>query len=165
MTTETIISGPLALILHWNGPLLDRLNITWSEGLASTPSPSGHARALQIALDDYVAGRTVIWPDLPFDMDRLTPFHRTVLHALRQIPSGTTLTYGQLAARSGNPKAARAIGRAMATNPWPLVYPCHRVIGSNGQLTGFSGSGGLDLKAFLLRHEGALPDENQDRGA
>lgn len=83
-----------------------------------------------------------------------TDFQRSVWNALKSIPCRTTLSYLKLAFQLGNPKAVRAVARANSLNPISLVYPCHRVIGSNGSLTGYAG--GLDRKAWLLRHEGAL---------
>lgn len=80
-----------------------------------------------------------------------TPFQRRVWQLLIGIPFGETRTYGQLAAILGNPNASRAVGRANATNPIPIVVPCHRVIGSTGSLTGFAG--GLDSKRWLLDFE------------
>ena len=84
-----------------------------------------------------------------------TEFQQTVWSALREIPAGTTRTYGQLAAVIGRPSAPRAVGLANGQNPLSIVIPCHRLIGSNGALTGYGG--GLDRKRWLLRHEGALP--------
>jgi methylated-DNA-[protein]-cysteine S-methyltransferase len=80
-----------------------------------------------------------------------TEFQRRVWFALADIVYGQTQSYGQLAARVGNPKACRAVGLANGRNPIPLILPCHRVIGSNGSLTGYGG--GLDLKRWLLDHE------------
>jgi len=80
-----------------------------------------------------------------------TEFQRRVWFTLADIGYGETETYGQLAARVGNPKACRAVGLANGRNPIPLILPCHRVIGSNGSLTGYGG--GLDLKRWLLDHE------------
>jgi methylated-DNA-[protein]-cysteine S-methyltransferase len=85
---------------------------------------------------------------------RGTPFQHKVWAATRAIPVGTVLTYGDLARLLGT--GPRAVARAMASNPIPLVVPCHRVVGSNGALTGYSGVGGLKTKAWLLKHEGAL---------
>jgi methylated-DNA-[protein]-cysteine S-methyltransferase len=85
-----------------------------------------------------------------------TPFERSVWEALREIPFGETRSYGEIAERIGHPGAARAVGRANGANPIPIVVPCHRVIGSNGSLTGFGG--GLENKSRLLELEGgALP--------
>ncbi|MEE4364495.1 MAG: methylated-DNA--[protein]-cysteine S-methyltransferase, partial [Desulfotignum sp.] len=80
-----------------------------------------------------------------------TDFQRRVWQALTQIPYGTTISYGELARRIGNPKASRAVGMANAKNPIPIVIPCHRVIGKNGRLVGFGG--GLDIKEKLLALE------------
>jgi O-6-methylguanine DNA methyltransferase len=86
-----------------------------------------------------------------------TPFQLKVWEALARIPYGETWSYGDLAKRIGSPAAVRAVGAANGSNPLPIVLPCHRVIGANGKLTGFGG--GLDIKAQLLRLEGAWPDE------
>ena len=83
-----------------------------------------------------------------------THFQESIWAALRRIPFGATRSYGQLAAEIGNPDAARAVGRANATNPICLLVPCHRVIGTDGSLTGFAF--GEDIKRQLLEHEGAL---------
>ena len=82
-----------------------------------------------------------------------TDFQRTVWAALRTIPKGETLSYGQLAARIGKPRAVRAVGLANGQNPVAIVVPCHRVIGANGSLTGYGG--GVERKSWLLAHEGA----------
>jgi methylated-DNA-[protein]-cysteine S-methyltransferase len=102
------------------------------------------------ALAGYAAGMPIP-ADLPVDLSGLTPFTREVLLACRQVPFGQAVTYAELAARLGRPGAARAVGRALGSNPVPLVVPCHRVLGARGALTGFLG--GLDRKAALLRHE------------
>lgn len=81
-----------------------------------------------------------------------TPFQLNVWNALAQIQFGSTWSYSELATRVGSPKAVRAVGAANGRNPLPIVLPCHRVIGSDGSLTGFGG--GLPLKQFLLEHEG-----------
>jgi methylated-DNA-[protein]-cysteine S-methyltransferase len=83
-----------------------------------------------------------------------SPFQRRVWDELLRISYGTTISYGQLAMRIGNPKAVRAVGHANATNPIAIVIPCHRVIGSDQSLTGYGG--GIAIKQALLAHEGAL---------
>ena len=102
----------------------------------------------------YFAGRSTTF-QLPL-APRGTPFQLQVWAALQEIPFGRTWSYGQLARHIGRPTARRAGGAANGANPRPIVIPCHRVIGSDGSLIGFGG--GLDLKQWLLRHEGALPD-------
>ncbi|WP_374013720.1 methylated-DNA--[protein]-cysteine S-methyltransferase [Pseudoxanthomonas koreensis] len=104
-------------------------------------------------LDDYFAGRRRVF-DLPL-APQGTPFQRQVWFALATIAFGRTVSYAQLAAQLGRPTATRAVGAANGRNPLPIVLPCHRVIGANGALTGFSG--GLPTKRFLLELEGALP--------
>ena len=88
------------------------------------------------------------------DWNGTTGFRRAVMEETMRIPAGETRSYGAIAEKVGYPRAARAVGRVMATNPLPLVVPCHRVVGSNGSLTGYGG--GLPLKEDLLRAEGAL---------
>ncbi len=93
-------------------------------------------------------------------------FHQRVWRELCNIPYGETISYGQLAGRIGSPNASRAVGRANGANPISIVIPCHRVIGSNGKLTGYGG--GLPNKEFLLgleRNQRSLPWDNQRRSA
>jgi methylated-DNA-[protein]-cysteine S-methyltransferase len=102
-------------------------------------------------LAEYFAGRRKTF-DLKLDFAG-TEFQKKVWHALLTIPFGETRTYGQIAKQIGHPKAVRAVGAANGRNPISIVTPCHRVIGSSGELTGFAG--GLGTKAHLLRLEGA----------
>jgi methylated-DNA-[protein]-cysteine S-methyltransferase len=85
---------------------------------------------------------------------RGTPFQRAVWGALREIPAGATASYGDIARRIGRPSAVRAVGAANGANPIGIVVPCHRVIGTDGSLTGYAG--GLERKRWLLRHERAI---------
>jgi O-6-methylguanine DNA methyltransferase len=94
--------------------------------------------------------------DLPVDLSRMTPFQQNVLRAALTIPPGQVWTYGQMAQVVGKPRASRAVGQALGSNPVPIIVPCHRVIGSDGSLHGYSGGGGISSKAWLLRLEGAL---------
>jgi len=102
-------------------------------------------------LDEYFSGKRQTF-DLPL-APQGTPFQQKVWQALTQIKLGETKTYAWLAKRINNDKAVRAVGTANGANPIALIIPCHRVIGSNGKLTGYAG--GLGLKAKLLMHEGA----------
>jgi methylated-DNA-[protein]-cysteine S-methyltransferase len=104
-------------------------------------------------LDEYFAGRRHAF-DLELDLRATPEFHRRVLEELNRVEYGHTTTYGALAALTGNPRAARAVGTIMNRNPIPIVLPCHRVVGASGSLTGYAG--GLDRKEQLLRLEGAL---------
>ena len=100
-------------------------------------------------LDEYFAGERVEF-DLPLE-PKGTPFQLTAWTALGSIPYGETISYGEQARRLGDKNKSRAVGAANGRNPIPIVVPCHRVVGSNGHLTGFGG--GIEAKAWLLDHE------------
>lgn len=108
---------------------------------------------VRIELDEYLAGRRQVF-DLDLDVRAVPEYHKRVLAELARVGYGETTTYGALAAKTGNPRAARAIGTVMNRNPIPIVLPCHRVVGANGSLTGYGG--GLERKEHLLRLEGAM---------
>jgi len=108
---------------------------------------------LNDVLATYFETGELIWSLDHLDWTGVSEFHREVLKLCHSIPVGETLTYGQLAKLAGSPHAARAVGGAMARNRWPLIVPCHRVVGSSGKLTGYSGEGGLKTKHWLLEHE------------
>jgi methylated-DNA-[protein]-cysteine S-methyltransferase len=93
--------------------------------------------------------------NLPIDWSLVRGFTASVLHQTARIPFGDVLTYGQVAAQAGSPRAARAAGNALGSNPIPIVVPCHRVLHADGGLGGYSG--GLDRKRYLLALEGSLP--------
>jgi methylated-DNA-[protein]-cysteine S-methyltransferase len=122
------------------------------ERAASGPGADAARRHLEEAvqqLQDYFAGRRSTF-DVPLDLTG-TPYQQRVWRALLRIPAGKTLSYGEVAKLLGSPAAARAVGRACATNPVPVVVPCHRVVGSDGKLHGFGG--GLWRKEKLLELE------------
>lgn len=107
-----------------------------------------------IQLQEYFSGDRNQF-DLQIDWRQLTEFQESALRRTFEIPFGEVMTYGQLAKSLGRSlSAARAVGRAMATNPIPIIIPCHRVIGAKGELTGYGGAGGLETKAWLLEYEG-----------
>ena len=112
-------------------------------------------QATEAQLDEYFAGARTLF-DLPL-APHGTAFQRDVWQELARIPYGETISYVQLAQRVGKPTASRAVGAANGRNPLPIVLPCHRVIGADGAMTGFGG--GLPMKEFLLRLEGAMPGE------
>ena len=103
-------------------------------------------------LEEYFAGARRGF-DLPLEPAG-SAFELRVWEALRAIPYGTTVSYGELARSLGDPRGSRAVGAANGSNPIPIIVPCHRVIGARGELTGYGG--GLDRKRWLLEHEGAL---------
>jgi methylated-DNA-[protein]-cysteine S-methyltransferase len=141
--------GPLGLISSDEG-----LRAVLFDGRAIRPE--GSSRVLAEAarqLEAYFRGDLVTF-DLPLELHG-TEFQRRCWLALAAIPYGQTVSYGEQARRLGlGPDSARAVGAANGQNPLPIVLPCHRVIGANGSLTGFGG--GLDVKRYLLEHEGAL---------
>lgn len=108
------------------------------------------AGGLRGVLETYFGGRLDALDDVEVELNG-TPFQRRVWTALRSIKAGETWSYRDLAVRIGAPAAVRAVGAANGANPVAIVVPCHRVIGSNGTLTGYGG--GLEIKSWLLRHE------------
>ena len=103
------------------------------------------------ALHAYLSGRLDALRDVPVDL-RGTRFQERVWEALREIPAGSTRTYGEIARAIGRPTASRAVGAASGRNPVALIVPCHRVVGADGALTGYAG--GVERKRWLLTHEG-----------
>jgi O-6-methylguanine DNA methyltransferase len=135
---------------------------TKAEAWGRLPAGSDESPAEPSGLDvaDLVADLQRYFDGVPVEFDVLldpslgTDFQRQVWDITRAIPRGETRTYGELARLVGSPRAARAIGQAMACNPWPVIVPCHRVVGHDGRLTGFGG--GLVMKERMLVMEGAL---------
>ena len=117
-------------------------------------APSGAETPLlergRVELAEYFRGKRREF-DLPL-APKGTPFQQKVWSELAKVPYGTVVTYGELAARVGSPRACRAVGQANHNNPLPIFLPCHRVVGAKGALTGYAG--GLELKRWLLRLEG-----------
>ena len=141
---------------HRHGPRAGEPLSTW--GIQATPgrsqawqrddhTPPFHLAKEQLAA--YFQGQLIRF-DLPLSLHG-TPFQQQVWQALQEIPYGVTISYGDLARRVGNPNGSRAVGLANGHNPVSIIVPCHRVIGSNGQLTGYGG--GLPRKAALLDFE------------
>lgn len=128
--------------------LLHRLKATVEES-------QKHLHPYTKELGEYLKGKR---RDFSFAIDwsTLRPFQREALKIVYEIPYGETRTYADIAAQIGRPHAYRAVGRANATNPMPLVIPCHRVIGKDGGLHGYSGGDGLPTKEWLLKMEGAV---------
>ncbi len=108
---------------------------------------------LRSRLEAFAEGQCTDFSDVAVDLSHLTAFQHRVVVELRKVPFGQTLSYAELAARAGSPKAARAVGSVMAQNRVPLIIPCHRVVGSGGSLGGFSAPRGIAFKKQLLALE------------
>jgi methylated-DNA-[protein]-cysteine S-methyltransferase len=153
---ELVVAGtPQGLVRlayeDFNGGLdvvLDSLATKLSPRILEAPA---RLDAVRRELDEYFAGQRQAF-DVPIDWTLYSDFGRRVLQATAAIPFGHTATYGQMATEAGNAKASRAAGRALGANPIPIVVPCHRVIGTSGKLTGYTG--GMYRKEALLRLEG-----------
>lgn len=117
-------------------------------------SDAAYTHPLLEQLEAYFS-REVKQFDTPIDWSALTSFQSDVLKLVLAIPYGQTRTYQDIALELGQPGAARAVGRANATNPMPIVIPCHRVLGADGRLHGYGGPGGVETKAWLLKLEGS----------
>ncbi|MFO1466575.1 MAG: methylated-DNA--[protein]-cysteine S-methyltransferase [Steroidobacteraceae bacterium] len=139
-------SGALVRLELRPGPRARALRRGWAEDAGAAPFA-----AVTAQLREYFAGGRRAF-DVPLDL-RGTAFQRQVWQALCEIPHGETRSYGEIAARIGSEGGSRAVGLANHENPVPLIVPCHRVINADGTLGGFGG--GVELKRWLLRHEGA----------
>jgi len=148
-----VVAGGAGLIEVHSHPdsseLRQRLLERYPEALMAREGFVGQAIG---QLEEYFLGSRQHF-DLPLDFRGLSPFSVTTLRNLCDVPFGQTLTYGELAARCGSAHGARAIGRIMAANPFPIVIPCHRVVGAGGKLRGYSGGEGVPTKEWLLRFE------------
>ena len=151
LTALVTARGLLALAFETDDldRLMDSVSAKVSPAIVRVPSAIDPVRSW---LDAYFEGSPQ--PELHLDRSLITPFQDRVLTATAAIPPGEVRTYGQVATAVGNPKAARATGRALGANPIPVVLPCHRVVASDGSLHGYAG--GLDRKRLLLDHERAI---------
>ncbi len=157
MTTTacyTYIESPLGrLLVRGDGEFVTGLFMRGHKGSpgpeASWEESDAPFAAVREQLAEYFAGERQQF-DVPLKMVG-TPFQRRVWQELVRIPFGTTITYGQLAQRVGQPTASRAVGHANSRNPISIIVPCHRVIGADGKLTGYAG--GVDKKRWLLAWE------------
>jgi methylated-DNA-[protein]-cysteine S-methyltransferase len=153
--------------LAWNEAGLTAVALPEPGGAEPGPLPDGDPPVAPAAAPDWVRGvvarvqrhlegQLQDFRSVPLDHRRVPPFAHRVYEAARAVPAGRTRTYGELAADLGQPPGgSRAIGAALAANPWPLIVPCHRIVGARGRLIGFSAAGGVRTKARLLAIEGA----------
>lgn len=114
------------------------------------------------AMRSLLAGQRTDLSALPLDLEGVSAFERRVYEIALTIPAGATMTYGEIAARLGDPAAARAVGVALGRNPVPVIVPCHRVLAAGGRSGGFSAPGGIATKMRLLAIEDAAPGGQPD---
>lgn len=117
--------------------------------------PTVDVRRAIDAIVALLAGERVDLAFVGLDLEGIPEFNRQVYDVTRSIPAGSTLSYGEVARRIGQPGAAQAVGRALGANPWPIVVPCHRVLAADGSMHGFSANGGVETKRRMLLIEGA----------
>ncbi len=161
-----VAAGPRGIMAVTMGPYDESEAATLIWGMFHIPTLIDERATSDVIrqLDGYFRGE--LWTfDVPLDLQVETPFQRMVLTYIQRIPAGQTKTYGQIAAALGDPERAMAVGQALAVNPLPILIPCHRVIGADGMMVGYSGYGGVETKAALLRHEGALLSPIRNRPA
>ena len=140
--------------ITWNADEITGFSLP--PGVNSKDAPSPWVDAIIARVGRHLAGEMQDFSDLPYAWSRVSSFQRAVYEAALQVKPGQTWSYGQLAAAIGQTAiAARAVGTALGKNPWPLLVPCHRFIGANGRMTGFSAPGGIKTKLRLLALEGA----------
>lgn len=132
-----------------------KLRVRSRTSISRTGQPDWVRRAAAL-ITRHLAGERVDLDRIQLDLGDLSPFQRRVYTALREVSRGSTISYGELAARAGSPRGARAVGSAMACNPVPLLIPCHRVLRADGSPGGFSAPGGVRTKEKLLEIEGGV---------
>ena len=147
------VDSPIGVIrVFENDGKITALNIAVKRS-NSTSKPSKTLLEAKQQLEDYFSGKSKTF-SLPVDLSAGTEFQKSVWKQIAKIPFGKTVSYVDIAKAIGNPKASRAVGGAVGANPIPLIVGCHRVLGSTGTITGYSGGKGIPTKRWLLNHEG-----------
>jgi len=165
--TVFAFTGPCGLVrLVGNGRKLCRVELLGRQrrrrGLGTAAAPRWLEPYVAM-LRRYFEGRAIRCEPSMLPLEQESPFRRAVYEALLRVPPGRVVSYGALARLCGREGAARAVGRAVAANPWPILVPCHRVVRADGRLGGFSA--GLAWKSWLLRHEGRTVRQGRVAGA
>lgn len=156
MNRSTSFKTPIGICtLSWNDRGITRLRLPGPHRKKpDSTNPPPWVRKIIRRIFQYMNGRPTDLASLPLDMSSIPPFHRKVYKVARTVAPGRTATYQEIATGTGSPHAARAVGQALARNPFAIVVPCHRIVASNGRLGGFSANGGIRTKARLLEMEG-----------
>ena len=131
-----------------------RVKRRWPAAVEADAVPAGVQRALD-RVQALLAGDASDLADIPLDLEAAPEFHRRVYAVARTIPPGRTMTYGEIARRLGVPHESREVGQALGKNPVAIIVPCHRVLGADGKMGGFSANGGVSTKRRMLEIEGA----------
>jgi len=147
--------GVLAVQLPEEDDRQTRARLTERYRHARETPPTPAVEQVIAGIVALLRGEPVDFSSVELDMEDVAPFPRRVYDAARRIPSGTTLSYGEIAARIGAPRSARAVGQALGRNPLPILVPCHRVLAAGGRPGGFSANGGVATKLRLLAIESA----------
>jgi len=170
MNTHVFPSELGWMALAWSGDRLTRFSFGHPSAVAAVASMEvddewtttddaqvpAWVSDLASQLQSYAAGNEERFDDVPLDLTHLSAFQHRVVRACRRIGRGRVRSYGELAAACGSPGAARAVGNVMAMNRYPIIVPCHRVVGSAGSLGGFSARDGINMKRRMLEMEGAM---------
>lgn len=149
--------------LAWRDEVVTRVELpdVWpgrlskAAGGAGAADPSGAVASAVASMTALLAGEPLDLTSVPLSLEAVSAFDRQVYEVTRTVAPGATLTYGEVAARVGQPGAAQAVGQALGRNPLPIVVPCHRVLAADGAVGGFSAGGGAATKRLMLEIEGA----------
>jgi methylated-DNA-[protein]-cysteine S-methyltransferase len=154
-------AGIVGVQLPMDDPALTHARLKQRFADLDEATPPTKVRAVQRAVVALLSGNARDLSGIRLDTRKLPPFRRSVYDAARQIPPGSTCSYGELAQRIGSPGAARAVGQALGHNPFPIIVPCHRVLAAGGRIGGFTATGGVATKRRMLAIERALSDATQ----
>jgi methylated-DNA-[protein]-cysteine S-methyltransferase len=151
---ETSFTTPIGICgIAWLGEKITKFWLPPAPARSAQPPP--WIETVIARVRRHLDGDLQVFADLPYAWDRVSAFERTVYEAALCVKPGQTASYGQLAANIGSAATPRTVGQALGANPWPLLVPCHRFIGADGRMTGFSSPGGIKTKLRLLALEGA----------
>ncbi len=144
-----------ACAIAWEADRVTGFRLLPTRAEADPAPPPDWVLAIVERVRRHLAGQPEDFTDVPYAWDTVSDFQRQIYEAALRVKSGRTISYGDLARAIGQgPAAARAVGTALGQNPWPLLVPCHRFVGADGRMTGFSAPGGIQTKLRLLALEG-----------
>ncbi len=157
MPSHTFNTALGSCTIRWEGAEVTGFRLLGSdEESGATTAVPAWIEGLIARVQRHLGGEPQDYADVPFAFSRVSSFQRELYAAALKVKAGQTLSYGGLAKAMGQPPAAaRAVGTALGQNPWPLLVPCHRFVGADGTMTGFSAPGGIKTKLKLLALEGA----------